>query len=188
MAGGKSRRLGTDKSLLRVDGEWITARVVRLLAELCDDLLIVSNEVGRFATLPVRVVPDVQPGLGPLVGILSGLQAMRHEQGIFVACDMPLLNTNLLRHMMARAVGCDLVLPRIGNKIEPLHAIYSRACIPAIEALLAAGELRIAGLLPRVRICYMEQQELEEIDPDHLSFFNVNTPADLDALRTLMQP
>jgi molybdopterin-guanine dinucleotide biosynthesis protein A len=180
LAGGKSRRLGRDKSLLRLDGQPLLVRTAHTLAPLSDDLIVVANDVARYREfdLPARLVPDEQRGVGAIMGIYSGLRAARHARALFVACDMPFLNQSLLRYMISQVGGYDAVVPRIGDLYEPLHALYAKDCLPAIKRLLATGRRRIFDFFPLVRVRYVDRREIERFDPDHLSFLNVNTPED----------
>ena len=187
LAGGKSRRLGTDKSLLQIDGEWLLESILRQLATLSQDVLIVAADGEKLPRLGVRVVPDVFPGRGPLGGIHAGLQAMLHPRGLVVACDMPLLNLALLRYMILVSDGYDVVIPRIGQYIEPLHAIYHKACVPHIVDALDHGQHRPAGFLDQVRVRYVDREEIETFDPQHLSFLNINGPDDLEAAERLLR-
>jgi molybdopterin-guanine dinucleotide biosynthesis protein A len=186
LAGGRSRRLGVDKALLKLDGEWLLERIANALARLSDDLFAVVDDLDKLGHLRLRTVADARPGLGPLGGIYSGLLAMRHERGLFVACDMPLLNLNLLRYMVSLSSDFDVVIPRIGHNVEPLHAIYSKACVAPIAELLERGDLRIVHFFPRVRVRYVEQPEINAFDPKLWSFFNINTLADLESARQLI--
>jgi molybdopterin-guanine dinucleotide biosynthesis protein A len=188
LAGGKSRRLSVDKALLHLNGQWLLERILNTLSTLSDDLLVVANPKQEFARLPARIVPDAFPGTGPLGGIHSGLRSMRHDRGLVVACDMPLLNLHLLRYMILLSSDFDVVMPRIGEETEPLHAVYSSGCLPPIEDLLRCGERRIISFLPRVRVRYVEQDEINTFDPQHLSFFNINTQHDLDLAQKLSRP
>jgi len=183
LAGGKSQRLGLDKSLLKINGEWLLERILLQLATLSDDLLVIANKKPEFGQLPARVIPDIYPGSGPLGGIYAGLQAIRYERGLFVACDMPLLNLELLRYMILLAADFDVVIPRLEGNVEPLHAVYSKACLPPIMKALESGERRVVSFFPYVRIRYVDQDEIDLFDPQHLSFFNINTPEDLDIAR-----
>jgi len=186
LAGGRSRRLGMDKALLKLDGEWLLERIANALASLSEELLVVVDDPDKLGHLGLRTVEDVRRGLGPLGGIYSGLRAMRHERGLFVACDMPLLNLDLLRYMVSLSRDFDVVIPRIGDNVEPLHAVYSKACAMPVAHLLEQGDLRIVHFFPRVRVRHVEQAEVDVFDPQHWSFFNINTADDLERARQLI--
>jgi molybdopterin-guanine dinucleotide biosynthesis protein A len=187
LAGGKSKRLGQDKALLRVEGQTLLARTVHTLAALSDDLVVVANHPDRYGTLalPVRLVPDERPGFGSLMGIYSGLRAARQPHVLVVACDMPFLNMDLLRFMLSLAHGQDVVVPRLGDFLEPLHAIYSRACLLPIAGQLEQKRRQIIGFFDQVRVRYVEEDEIDRFDPQHLSFMNVNTPQDWERVQRL---
>lgn len=186
LAGGESQRLGVDKSLLKVNDAWLLERILKTMSTLSDDLLVVANARPEFAGLPAHVVPDAYPGTGPLGGIYSGLRAMRHQRGLFVACDMPLLNLPLLRYIILLSTDFDVVIPSVNNKTEPLHAVYSKACMQPIEELLRYGERRIVSFFPKVRVRYVTENEADVFDPEHLSFFNINTMDDLELAKRLL--
>lgn len=187
LAGGQSRRLGVDKALLKLDGEWLLKRILDTLARLSDDLLVVADDREKLTHLEVPIVPDVRPGLGALGGIYSGLRAMRHQRGLFLACDMPLLNLELLRYMILLSRDFDVVIPRIADNVEPLHAVYSKACAEPIADTLARGKQRIIHFFDQVRVRYVEEQEIDPFDPQHLAFFNINTPQDFEMARRFLQ-
>jgi molybdopterin-guanine dinucleotide biosynthesis protein A len=180
LAGGRSSRFGHDKSFLEVAGQPLVARTAKLLGSLSDDLIVVTNQPAAYRplALPVRLVPDERPGEGSLMGVYSGLQAARYDHALVVACDMPFLNLPLLRHMRSQADGCDIVIPRVGGQLEPLHAIYGKTCLPAMARLLAQGQRQIIAFFSEMRVCTLEEAEIDRFDPEHLSFININTPAD----------
>ena len=189
LAGGRSSRLGRDKALLAIDGQPMLARTVQTLATLTDDLIVVSNELASYGSLglPVRLVPDDRPGVGSLMGIYSGLKVARHPHALVVACDMPFLNLSLLQYMLPMAEGYDVVIPRLNGMFEPLHAIYGRTCLPSMSRWLEGGRRQIIGFFPEVRVRYVEEHEIDAFDPYHLSFLNVNSPADWDHVRLILQ-
>lgn len=185
LAGGRSRRFGRDKSLLRLAGEPLVARTVRTVAALSDDLIIVTNDPARYETLalPARLVPDERPGLGSLMGIYSGLKAARYSHALAVACDMPFLSLSLLRYMLPLADGHDVVIPRLDGLMEPLHAVYGKACLPPMRRLLDQGHRQIIAFFDKVRVRYVGAGEVEPLDPRRLSFVNVNTPEDWEQVQ-----
>lgn len=123
---------------------------------------------------------DLYPGKGALGGIYTGLVSSANFHNLTVACDMPFLNIELLRYMIELCPGFDAVVPRVGRNVEPLHAIYSKNCLDPIARLLKHGNLQIGNLFNSVKVRYIEQDEIDKFDPEHLSFFNVNTKADLE--------
>jgi molybdopterin-guanine dinucleotide biosynthesis protein A len=185
LAGGRSSRLGRDKAFLRVNGQFLIERIVDRLAQLSDEVIIVANEANRYEQFEAVVIGDTYPGRGALGGIYSGLTAATSSHCLVVACDMPFLNLSLLRYMHGMASDYDVVIPRLGKLTEALHAIYSRDCLPFIDDLLQSGDLRIVNFLSRVRVRYVDRDELDIFDPEHLSFFNINSQADLMRAREI---
>ena len=185
LAGGGGKRLGTDKAFLEIGGQVLIEGIVEKMARICDEVIIVTNSPLRYDRLEARLVGDVYPGKGALGGIYSGLKAARSPHSLVVACDMPFLDLRLLRYMILLSSGQDVVIPRVEGLTEPLHAIYSKPCLQPIDRVLAAGSLRIIDFFPEVRVRYVEKQEIELFDPKHLSFFNINTPADVEKARSL---
>ncbi len=185
LAGGEGKRLGTEKAFLRIGGRVLIEGIVEKMRRIGDEVIIVTNSPQRYDHLEARLVGDVYPGKGALGGIYSGLRTARHDYGLVVACDMPFLDLRLLRYMILLSPGQDVVIPRIGGLTEPLHAIYSKQCLQPIERLLSAGRLKIIDFFPEVRVRYVEEQEIKLFDPQGLSFFNINTPGDLEKARSL---
>jgi len=183
MAGGKSRRMGRDKAWIELgDGRPIVQHVVDVACRVADDVLIVAND-DRYETLGPRVVPDRYPDAGVLGGIATGVAAARHDRVLVVACDMPFLLPRVLRYLVEQAEGFDAVVPRIGGEHETLHALYTKACLPAMERALAAGQRRVISFFEDVRVRVIEADELRPFDLGLRSFTNVNTPEELAALR-----
>lgn len=187
LAGGQSRRLGTDKALLPILGKPLIVRAVGSLAELTDDLLVVTNSPARYEQLglPARFVADEKPGYGSLMGVYTGLKQARYPHALVVACDMPFLSQPLLRYMVSLAAGCDVVVPAVGDWLEPLHAIYGKGCLGPIERMLEAGERKIVRFFPEVRVRVVQEAEIDRLDPQRLSFLNVNTPEDWDTIQAI---
>ncbi len=181
LAGGRSTRLGQDKALLRLTGgQTMLEATIERLRSLVDEVIVVADDARRFGALPAAVVPDAYPGAGALGGIYSGLVAAQHEHVLAVACDMPFLSLSLLGHLLAVPRDYDVLLPRLaGGLVEPLHAVYARACREPMRRQLAAGRLRVVSVFDLVRVRHVDEPELRRFDPDLRSFFNVNTPEEL---------
>jgi molybdopterin-guanine dinucleotide biosynthesis protein A len=183
LAGGKGSRLGRDKAWIELDGKTLLQRAVSNLSFLGSEIIIVTA-TGRVlppvvAPVSLKVVNDITAGQGPLVGIYTGLLNSAFQYNLVAACDMPFVNRGLVDYMGSMVQGFDVVIPCIGKLKEPLHAIYSRECLDAIEKLLAQGSLKIDSFLERLKVCYVGEADIERFDPAHLSFFNINNSADL---------
>ncbi len=184
LAGGLSRRLGRDKAVEPIGGEPLIQRVIGRLGVLAAQTVVVVNSDARGAVLPLpsgcKIVVDIYPDTGSLGGIFTGLTAADCDWGIVVACDMPFLNADLLAAMWSARDGYDAVVPVLDGRPEPTHALYSKACLPHIERRLQSNDLKIARFFDDVDVRYFTQQEIENLDAERLSFFNVNTPSDLE--------
>ena len=184
LAGGMSRRLGRDKALETVGGEPLISRVIGRLSSLSRQTVVVVNDLTRASALPLpesaTVAVDLYPGKGSLGGIFTGLSASEHPWGLVVACDMPFLSTGLLTYMLSLRDGYDAVVPLLEGRPETTHAVYSKSCLPNIERRLQADDLKIARFFDEVRVRFVPQDDVDRLDPDHLSFFNINTQEDLD--------
>lgn len=172
--------------MLLLGGEPLLRRVAMLLAGLADDVIIVTSRESQYrplvADLPARFAMDVIPGRGPLGGIYTALLASRWERCIVTACDLPLLNSALLAWMVEQADSADAVVPRIAGKLEPLHAVYRRSCIPAIQRRIDSDpQASASSWLADVRTRYVGEAEIERFDPGCYSLWNVNTPEDFAA-------
>jgi molybdopterin-guanine dinucleotide biosynthesis protein A len=188
LAGGKSSRLGRNKALQVVGGRSLVQWVIDRLAIISTEIIMATahgEPIPCSSHVPVETVGDIYPEKGPLGGIHSGLTASSSSQAIVVGCDTPFLSVGLLRYMTQICPTCDIVVPRMKEKVEPLCAVYSRNCIAPIQELLKLNELRIIKLFGMVTVRYIEEDEINRFDPEHLSFFNVNSQADLDRARRL---
>jgi molybdopterin-guanine dinucleotide biosynthesis protein A len=189
LAGGRSRRLGRNKALESFGGQPLILRVIDRVSQVAEDVVVVVADQAQADALPLenqhRVVVDLHPGGGSLGGIFSGLSAARNQWAMVVACDMPFLNLDLVRRMLVLREGADAVVPVLGGRPEPTHAIYSKVCLPFMEQLLLANDLKISLFFDKVRVAYLPEEEVLSLDPDCLSFFNVNNPDDLERALTL---
>lgn len=183
-AGGKSIRMGGQpKALLELDGRRLIERVVDVLEGVVDDLLIVTNTPALYAFLGLPMVPDVYPDHGSLGGIYSGLKAASGEAAFTVACDMPFLRREIVRLVVQRASLADVVLPRVADQYQTLHAAYQKSCLGPIEKRLQAGRLKIVDFFEDVRVVAIEEDEIARYADPAVVFMNVNTPDELERAR-----
>jgi molybdopterin-guanine dinucleotide biosynthesis protein A len=196
LAGGRSRRLGIDKTTMPwPPGDGARGRAaVRAgtllqatgakLAQVCDEVLVVAYRGRR--PVPYRVVPDLYADSGSLGGLYSGLSAAAGDYALAVATDMPFLNVALLRWMLDQARDYDVLVP-VREGPEPLHALYSKRCLGPMRRRIEAGQLKMTGLFEDVSVRYVDRATLDRLDPEGLSFFNINTPADLERARQALR-
>jgi len=184
-------RLGQDKALEVISNISLLERVLLRLSFFNSDIIVVTASkpsYPRFTGYPkLKAVTDIYPNKGPLGGIYTGLKASDSLFNLVVACDMPFLNQALFYYMIQISAGFDLVVPRLGDMVEPLHAVYSRGCLAPIENLLKQGNLSPRQLFTLVKVRYVEAEEINRFDPKHLSFFNINSQADLNKAREIMK-
>ncbi|MBI4508455.1 MAG: molybdenum cofactor guanylyltransferase [Deltaproteobacteria bacterium] len=178
--GGATRMGGRPKSFLTAGGRRIIDRQLELLGAMFSELLIVANDPHPFAELGLPVVPDGVPGQGPLMGVLSALEAARADLVVVVACDMPFLSGRALELVADPDALEDVVIPVVAAREEPLHARYRRTCAAPIRACLSRGERRIRSFFDQVRVRWLEEPLLRDIDPDLRFLTNCNTPGELE--------
>ncbi|MCL5965627.1 MAG: formate dehydrogenase accessory sulfurtransferase FdhD [Deltaproteobacteria bacterium] len=183
LAGGSSSRMGSNKALLPHQGGRFIEAIHRRMAELFDEVLVVTNAPTLYEFLPCRKAPDLIPGMGALSGIHSGLVHSRTPRIFVAACDMPHLKPELIRHLAEEIGEHDVVVPESEKGLEPLHAIYGRTALPAIEEALHAGRGRIVSFFDRIRVKKVMRGEVALFDPTFSSFRNINTPEDYFRLR-----
>ena len=179
LAGGQSRRMGTNKAFLMAGGRPLIAWVMERVRVLTRDVVLVTNDPEPYRILGGHTTGDLLPGGGALSGLHVGLATAAHGWSLVVGCDMPLLNLDLLRYMISLTPYQDAVVPRPGGLEEPLHALYHRRCLRAITRNLLAGNYKMTSFLPEQRVRYLDEAEIDRYDPQHLSFANANTPEDL---------
>lgn len=189
LAGGRSSRLGREKSQELVGGRSLTGLILDCLSSLSSEILIVISQrqcVSSFSGFTgARTVVDIYPDKGPLGGLYTGLAYSDSFRNVVVACDMPFLNPEFLRYMIGLSSGFDAVMPRVDGRKEPLHAIYTKDCLQPMLGQIREGNLRIADFPDLVRSRYLEKEGIRDFDPELLSLFNVNTQGDLDMARIL---
>jgi len=184
LAGGKSIRFGHDKILEKLGNTSLLEQVISHIEPISKDIIIVTAKeraFTQFANHPkIKIVNDIVPGMGSLGGIYTGLVESKSFYNLVVAADMPFLNVPLLRYMTEVAEGFDLTLPHVNSWYEPLHAIYSKNCIKPAKTILDQGIKVIVEIFKYVKVKYLEAEEINRFDPNHLSFFNINTQEDME--------
>jgi molybdopterin-guanine dinucleotide biosynthesis protein A len=193
LCGGQSKRMGQPKAWLPFGDELMLPRVVLLLREAADPIVVVAAPGQSLPMLPadVAVVRDEEKGRGPLQGIAAGLQALmgKAEAAYVSSCDVPFLKPAFVRCMALLLGDCDIAVPKIGDYYHSLAAIYRIRVLPRVIQLLAENRLRPFFLFESVATRIVTAEELVDVDPQFLSLRNLNTPEDYEtALRELGDP
>jgi molybdopterin-guanine dinucleotide biosynthesis protein A len=182
IAGGKSSRMGTDKSFVELMGKPIIEHLLGRVADLGQsETILITNRPAEYAHLNLPMYGDVLPEKGSLGGIYTAIYHSQTPHTLVIACDMPFVNPALLKHMLGLREGFDVVVPRVDGYPEGLHAVYSRACLDPIRHKLDADKLKVIGFYEEVSVHYLDDYQV--FDPQGLSFFNVNTPQELEEAR-----
>ncbi|MEG3593871.1 MAG: molybdenum cofactor guanylyltransferase [Chloroflexota bacterium] len=183
LAGGKSRRYGSNKAVAELNGEAVISLICNVMEPLVNELIVVVANYEQAKMMPlnpqVKVVIDKYPNCGPLGGIYSGLSKAINQWSFVSACDMPFLNPNLINDMAELREGYDIIAPIIDNRAEPVHAMYHQACLASISKQLNSGELKITRFYDEMNVKEVGTNFIDKIDPGRWSFFNINTPEDM---------
>lgn len=180
LAGGKSSRMGRNKALLDFGGRRIIEHTVDLFKSIFPEVIIVTNSPEEYANLGIKTVTDIFPGKGSLGGIYTGLIHSSHDYSFIASCDMPFLRRELIEFLVGLKEGHDVVVPRLKDGYEPLHAVYSKNCINQIEKMIDKGDLRIIGFYPEAEVRDVSEEELAPYLSVPSPFVNINTPEEYE--------
>jgi len=179
LSGGKSSRMGLNKAFLEINGERLIDRTLRQFKELFSEVILVTNEPLLYLDQDVTLITDIYKRKGPLGGLYAGLFYSSFDYAFLCPCDMPYLNTKFIRYMMERVAGYDIVIPETPEGYHPLHAIYSRRCLPTIKSLLMRDRLKMIGCFKGMRVLFIPEPVIRSYDPEGRMFMNINTQQDL---------
>jgi len=178
LAGGVSRRLGyRNKALLKIGRKSVIEHIIAALAEVTEDILLITNSPGEYEHLGLPMFGDILPGSGSLGGIYTGLKVSKTHHNLMVACDIPFIQPRLLTFLIDQMKGYDVSMPVTPDGFQPTCAIYSKNCIKPIEAQIKTGNLKIIDFFPDVRVNRVDLGALYPgYEPD--MFLNINTSED----------
>jgi molybdopterin-guanine dinucleotide biosynthesis protein A len=188
LAGGKSLRMGEDKRYLVVGKQTLLERGLGVLRSVFQEVLVVIAQDNPPLGVDARVVRDLVPDCGSLGGLYTGLTQATAPCIFVVACDMPFLNQAVIAQFTSRRATADIVMAKLAARLHPMHALYGKRCLPALEQMIRARQLKIQEIVSHasLRVQYVTEADLLTIDPSGRSFHNVNTPEDLEAARSLL--
>ncbi len=182
LAGGKNRRIGTNKAFLVVNGSRIIDRTVGIFKDIFEEVIIVANDPLAYLDQNVTIVTDILPDKGALGGLYTGLFFAPHNRAFVCACDMPFIAKKFIEYMISQGDCYDIVTPDAGDGWQPLHAVYDKKCLPAIKNLLDQDKLKIAGFYKSGRTLTIRDDITDTFDPEKKMFLNVNTYDDLQTI------
>jgi molybdopterin-guanine dinucleotide biosynthesis protein A len=174
--GGGTRMGGRDKAFLTVDGEAIVCRTVRLLRQLCVEVVISSNNPTRYAGFSAEVAPDEFRSQGPLAGIHAAFARVHAPYALVVACDMPFLRAEPIDYLRQFIGAVDAVVPCWDGDIEPLHAFYATRLRETVQEVLRRGSGAVRDLLREINVKYVSEEEMRRVPGVEETFCNINTP------------
>ncbi len=174
IAGGKSRRFGSDKMLYEYEGVPLIERVYRIVSGVFRDIAIVGDGGERFAFLNAPCIPDIVHGAGPMGGVYTALTHSQTARCFVVAGDMPNLNGELMRYLVSVSEGCMVTAPKLGWRYETLHAVYSKQCIPLIEERLRQGMMSLGAFIESTNPRAVTEEEISRIADPSAVFRNIN--------------
>jgi len=183
LAGGLSTRMGFDKQFLEIGDTVLSRYLAATLSMEFDEVIIVTNRPECYTGDGLRAVSDIIPGRGPLSGIHSGLSAATSRFVFCIACDMPNLSLDYIRHLKSKIRGGfhDACVARAGEWIEPFQAFYSRAIISRIEDYLNLDRRSVFPLLRTLNTLYLTEEEARPFNRDGRLFANLNTRQELES-------
>lgn len=179
LSGGKSLRMGQNKAFIEIEGVPIINRISTLFKELFKEVIIVTNDTELFKNLDFKIYADILPDKGALGGLYTGIYFSEFNYSFCVACDMPFINKSLVQYLARKIEGEDVIVPRTKDGLQPLHALYSKNCLPKIKVVIDQGKYKIMDFYSMVKVRIVEEDEFISIDPSKGSFINVNTPDEL---------
>ncbi len=183
LAGGKNSRMsGFNKALIEINGTPIIERSIKILQGIFEEIIIVTNSPEEFKSFEkeTRIITDRIKNVGPLGGIHAALSTTSKEGVFFVACDMPFLHNALILRQLKdfRRANCECLVPRIGDSIEPLHAVYKKALKEKINGFVKdSQDYSIRSFLKTSNVCYWD---LKNSRLNRGIFKNLNTKEDLE--------
>jgi molybdopterin-guanine dinucleotide biosynthesis protein A len=188
LAGGQSRRLGTDKAMLRLEegGSTLLERTVAACADFTDDLYVVAPAERGYHAHGLRIVDDRYPGQGPVGGVITALEVSSNPCCLVLGCDYPFLSRPLLRYLIERSDPARPVVPErpftsrqgTSQTLDVLQAVYPVAALAALDAAFGAGERQLARIVMSLRPHLIPLETLLRLDPGLRGFRSINRPED----------
>ncbi|MCY4612721.1 MAG: molybdenum cofactor guanylyltransferase [Nitrospira sp.] len=188
LAGGKSRRMGMDKRSLSIHGKPLLDRVLSVLLDVFPEVLLVlaEEDISRHEDR-IKIVTDLVPGCAAVGGLYTGLYYARCPRVFVVACDMPFINPAVIELFSQKSEATDIVLAQLVNGLQPLHGLYAKKCLTCLKEMIDARDLRLQNMAdhPGLTVRRIPESEIRSVDPQLLSFLNLNSPADVELAKKI---
>ena len=186
MAGGDSSRMGTDKANVTLGEKTLLQSVIATMQQVFPQVIVSVRQPRAGIDLPQ--VCDEQPDGGPLAGLVASLGQITTPWAFMVACDMPFLDPAVIAQFTSRRASADMGMAKLAARLHPMHALYSKRCLPVVERMIQTRQLKIQEMTSdrSLHVRYVTEDDLRTLDPSGRSFQNVNTPADLEVARSLL--
>lgn len=179
LAGGLSHRFGQDKAFFEIQGKPMVKIVADILKAVFDKVIVAGGDIEKLQELGLICHPDPVPGKGALGGIYDGLTNSDSESIFFCGCDMPLLKPDVIRTILNNIGDEDVLMPVIKGMRQPLHAVYKKTILPAVERLVNSNDLFLPDLFEMVKVRHLDEHIFLKLPDYHLSFVNINNPDDI---------
>jgi len=176
LAGGTSRRMGTDKALLTLGGSTFIELIARTLTGIVGDVMISAGDVSKYRNFNLPVISDLHPGCGPLGGIHAALSSVPTGGALIVSCDMPLITGAECERLGSALPANDVVIARWGGRLHPLPGIYRKAVLPVLERRLAEGRYSVLDFIGEVPVTVVDLPETAAVS-------NINTRGEYQSIR-----
>lgn len=196
LAGGISRRFGRDKGLVLLAGKPLILHIIERVSDAVGELIVVvssKNQKRKFEDVleeRANLVIDKSESQSPLVGTITGFECAEGEISLLLACDTPLVSTQIVRFLLDMCIDRNAVIPRWPNGyIEPLQAAYqTKSALTASKAAFKQGNMNMRSMINNLGgVRYISTRVLKQIEPELLTFFNINTPKDLRRAESLLE-
>ncbi|MCL2321857.1 MAG: molybdenum cofactor guanylyltransferase [Oscillospiraceae bacterium] len=185
LCGGQSLRMGFDKSLIKIQGEYLIDIIAKKLLNIFHEVLLIVNNREKFKHFNYRILEDDEKYRGSAYGIYTALKNIRSKYAFIIACDMPFVNLELINYMIERAINKDAVIPKNGPFIEPLYGIYSRGMVNIFKREIENGDFKISNILKYFNVEYIDEKIIRGFDSELSLFTNLNSLSDLLKIRDL---
>lgn len=180
--------MGMDKRSLSIHGKPLLDRVLSVLLDVFPEVLLVlaEEDISRHEDR-IKIVTDLVPGCAAVGGLYTGLYYSRYPRVFVVACDMPFLNSAVIELFSQKSEATDIVLAQLVNGLQPLHGLYSKKCLTCLKDMIDARDLRLQNMAdhPGLIVQRIPESEIRSVDPQLLSFLNLNSPADVELAKKI---